>query len=197
MRRSYSFRRQPDTAFLLGSTRGLLAGSSPPRAARRDVRYASGVFRTELLVYGSPDHAAALELRHRVLREPFGIGALSAAELELEPLAVHWGCFEPAAAGEPERLIGTLLLQTRSPGVIQMRQVAVLPSWQGRGAGRHLVRAAEDWCRTHVGAPALCCLFAHARANALPFYARLGYRLVGEPFEAVGLPHRRVEKLLS
>lgn len=205
MRGSYSFRRPSDTAVeATGPSRapttelgpGLREDSRPdPHDAPRC--YASAVFRTELLVYGSPDHAAALELRYRVLRQPFGIGALSAAELELEPAAVHWGCFELAAPDQPSRLIGTLLLQTRSPGVIQMRQVAVLPSRQGRGVGRHLVQAAEDWCRAHVRAPALCCLFAHARASALPFYTSLGYRVVDEPFEAVGLPHRRVEKLLS
>lgn len=156
------------------------------------------MLRTKLLAYGSPEHAAALDLRRHVLREPFGIGDLSTAELELEPLAIHWGCFEDAAADERGvRLIGTLLLQPRSQEVIQMRQVAVLPARQNRGVGRSLVRAAEAWCREQARPAALCCLFAHARSGALPFYDKLGYRAVGAPFEEVGLPHHRVEKLLA
>jgi len=36
----------------------------------------------------------------------------------------------------------------------------------------------------------------HAREAAIPFYLRLGYELEGEPFTEVGIPHRRMVKLL-
>jgi predicted GNAT family N-acyltransferase len=36
----------------------------------------------------------------------------------------------------------------------------------------------------------------HARQTAVPFYERLGYRVVGEPFIEVGIPHRAMEKSL-
>ena len=32
----------------------------------------------------------------------------------------------------------------------------------------------------------------HARESAVPFYLALGYGLVGEPFEEVGIPHRKM-----
>ena len=35
-----------------------------------------------------------------------------------------------------------------------------------------------------------------ARDTAVSFYLRLGYELVGEPFEEVTIPHRKMLKLL-
>jgi predicted GNAT family N-acyltransferase len=40
-------------------------------------------------------------------------------------------------------------------------------------------------------------MILHARATAVPFYLRLGYTVVGEPFEEVGIPHRGMEKALD
>lgn len=34
----------------------------------------------------------------------------------------------------------------------------------------------------------------HARDSALDFYLSLGYSIVGDPFEEVGIPHHRMEK---
>ena len=34
----------------------------------------------------------------------------------------------------------------------------------------------------------------HARQVAVPFYERLGYSIVGEPFEEVSIPHFKMEK---
>ncbi len=34
----------------------------------------------------------------------------------------------------------------------------------------------------------------HARKNAVPFYLALGYKIIGEEFEEVGLPHFEMEK---
>ena len=39
-------------------------------------------------------------------------------------------------------------------------------------------------------------LTLHARETAVAFYLRLGYRVVGEPFVEVTIPHRTMEKLL-
>jgi predicted GNAT family N-acyltransferase len=34
----------------------------------------------------------------------------------------------------------------------------------------------------------------HARDSAIDFYLLLGYKIVGDPFEEVGIPHHRMEK---
>lgn len=163
---------------------------------------------------GSPEHEAALELRRRVLREPLGLSDFAPNEWELEARAIALGCF--LIGREPERavLVGTLLLQpgaTASPApadpargnptqsnpvlgnAVRMRQVAVEPAWQGRGVGRLLVEAAEEWCHANGAQD----VFAHARASAVPFYEHLGYVTFGETFVEVGLPHRLVTKRLG
>ncbi|RYG35030.1 GNAT family N-acetyltransferase [bacterium] len=67
----------------------------------------------------------------------------------------------------------------------KVRQVAVEPAAQGKGYGAALMRALE---------PSAESLVLHARDTAVPFYLRLGYEIEGEPFEEVGIPHRRMRK---
>lgn len=154
------------------------------RAAERSHR---GAVRIERIEVGSKEHREALELREQVLRRPLGIPGISREELAAEPKAVHFACFEG------ERVVGTLLLVDEAEGVLRMRQVAVWPEQQARGIGALLVKTAEEYGRAR-GAKKLV---AHARAVVVPFYTRLGYRVVGEPFVEVTLEHRLVEKLLA
>ncbi|RYG29002.1 GNAT family N-acetyltransferase, partial [bacterium] len=69
--------------------------------------------------------------------------------------------------------------------VWKIRQVAVDPMEQGKGLGAALMRAIEPLCDE---------IYLHARDTAVPFYLRLGYQIVGEPFEEVGIPHRAMRK---
>ncbi len=139
------------------------------------------------LTVGSEEHAAAVRLREAVLRVPLGLGGLSAAEREQEPNAIHLACLQG------QRVVGTLLLSDTDAFVMRMRQVAVEPSLQGSGIGTRLVEAAEAVCRER----GTRLVFAHARAVVVPFYERLGYLVVGEPFVEVTIEHRRVEKQLA
>lgn len=36
-------------------------------------------------------------------------------------------------------------------------------------------------------------LVLHSREGVVSFYGKLGFTVVGEPFEEVGIPHRRME----
>ena len=56
--------------------------------------------------------------------------------------------------------------------------LAVDPAEQGKGLGRAMVRAAEDYCRTK-GCSALDLLVINLRTDLPPFYRRLGYKEVG------------------
>ena len=77
-------------------------------------------------------------------------------------------------------------------GYYKMRQVAVGAEWQGRGVGRKLVEASEMLARfLHISKIEL-----NARATAIPFYSKLSYTKIGEPFVEVGIEHLKMEKLL-
>jgi GNAT superfamily N-acetyltransferase len=74
------------------------------------------------------------------------------------------------------------------PRAWRLRGMAVDPSRQGTGVGR-LVLAEGVAAAREAGAPLL---WANARTTAIPFYERLGWRVVGAEFLAgdSGLPHK-------
>ncbi len=132
------------------------------------------------------EYFEAVRLREEVLRRPLGL-TLSAEDLESE--SDH--SFFVALSGL--EVVGCLMLTPPSPEGVQMRQVAVLPDFQGLGIGRRLVQLGESSAR----AWGVKRIFLHARANAIPFYERLDYQVSGEPFVEVGVPHRFMSKNLS
>lgn len=130
--------------------------------------------------FATPTYVQAVQLRHRVLREPLQRD-INDDPLHEEHDQVHF------AAWEGDLLAGTCTLRRAGTG-LQMRQVAVEPSQRGGGVGRALVRACEAYAK-RAGASALFC---HARSVAEAFYKRCGWQPVGERFEEVGIEHVRM-----
>jgi predicted GNAT family N-acyltransferase len=136
--------------------------------------------------HGSSEYGDVVQLRRRVLRLPLGLD-FTEAQLAAE-LADHH-----LAAYDGDALVGCLLLTDRGDSVVQMRQVAVEPSRQGQGIGAQLVKASEEKARALKYAR----MILHARDTAVPFYEKLGYTCVGEPFIEVNIPHREMERSLE
>jgi predicted GNAT family N-acyltransferase len=134
----------------------------------------------------SPAYALAVALRRDVLRKPLGL------EFSEAQLAGEAGDFHLAALDGTE-LVGCLLLSDRGAGRIQMRQVAVREDRQGQGLGAAMVRESEAEARRR----GFTTMVLHARETAVPFYLKLGYAVVGEPFVEVTIPHRSMEKHLD
>lgn len=137
---------------------------------------------------GDEEFADWLALRDRVLREPLGL-CFSTADLEEEIGDRHLLGFSE------NRLVGGLAVRIQGDfgNIWKIRQVAVDPSFQGRGIGKKLMEVAEAAaCGEEVGE-----LTLHSRAAVVRFYERLGFAVEGEPFVEVGLPHRRMRKILS
>lgn len=164
----------------------------PDRSAdrRRDCRRVlheamSQPHAVRVIVYGSAAYAAELALRKAVLRDPLGL-EFTREELLSDAGSIHLGCFQD------ERLLGCLVLTPADGGDIRMRQVAVVPEWRRRGIGTALVTAAEAlaWEKGFRR------IVLHARQSAGPFYERLGYRAVGEPFVEIGLLHHAMVKAI-
>ncbi|HEV8566473.1 MAG TPA: GNAT family N-acetyltransferase [Actinoplanes sp.] len=61
-------------------------------------------------------------------------------------------------------------------GVVEIKNMAVLESWQGRGVGARLVRAAIDLVTAQAGSTLLVAT-ASASAGNLRFYQRQGFRM--------------------
>ncbi len=137
--------------------------------------------------FATPEYDEAVKLRYNVLREPLGLDFMPEF-LAVEYKDTHLACYD-----ERYTLLGCLILSTTTSGYFKMRQVAVADEWQGRGVGRKLVEASETLARSlHIPKIEL-----NARATAIPFYSKLYYTKVGEPFMEVGISHLKMEKLLS
>lgn len=138
-----------------------------------------------IVAHGSPDYDAEVMLRRRILRWPLG-REYSDDDLAREVDDIHVVGFIQGKA------VACALL-TDAEGVAKMRQVAVDESLQGQGLGRQLVEAFEREAKQRGYRD----IVLNAREGAIPFYLALGYALEGEPFEEVGIPHRRMRKSLA
>lgn len=126
-------------------------------------------------------------LRWEVLRRP--LGKPEGAELNPhEPELRH--CVA-VAAGE---VVGTVSWYPEVGAASgKLVQMAVEPAWERRGVGARLVRALEARAATEGAAE----VHMHARDLAVGFYAKLGYRVEGEPFVEIGIPHVAMRRRLG
>jgi GNAT superfamily N-acetyltransferase len=76
------------------------------------------------------------------------------------------------------KAIGVLTLLTNNKDV-QLRGMAVLETFQGKGIGKQLIAHAENL----IQGQNICSLWMNARRIAIPFYERCGYRKQGDAFE--------------
>jgi predicted GNAT family N-acyltransferase len=136
--------------------------------------------------FATPEYDELVRLRYEVLREPLGL-EYRPEDLSKEHADVHLALYD-----NDFRLLGCLLLRSPEelPRTAVMKQVAVRPELQGRGLGKRLVAAFEQRAR-EMGRTEVV---LHARATAVPFYEKIGYRSFDDPFEEVGLPHRKMRK---
>ena len=123
--------------------------------------------------------ADVADLRSRVLRE--GAPHVGFDDDE-EPTTLHLGALVDG------RVVGVATFALRERGVYQLRGMAVEPALQGTGVGRAVLVEAERRLRA-LGARQL---WANGRDTALGFYERAGWRVEGEGYEVIGLPHHRV-----
>lgn len=136
--------------------------------------------------YGSARYRETVRLRERVLREPLGL-RFTAEQLQAEYPYHH------LIALLDDHVVGCLYLIAEPEGRIRLKQFVIAPEWQGQGAGKLLMEYTENFCRL------LNCteIYMHARQTAVPFYLEMGYEIYDEPFQEIGLSHRKMRKLLK
>ncbi|HET7487883.1 MAG TPA: GNAT family N-acetyltransferase [Acidimicrobiales bacterium] len=131
---------------------------------------------------------ATLDLRRRVLRwhRPH---APAAYPEDQQPGTVHLGVVD-----DEDRVVAVATLfpepTAHRPGAraARLRGMAVDPAVQGRGVGSLLLAAVV----ARAAADGHAVLWANGRDDAVGFYERHGWRVVGDGFESVGLPHHVV-----
>ena len=129
----------------------------------------------------------SLTLRDEVLRKPLNM-LFDPAELQKESSDFH-------VVGIQKGLVVAccILSKVEQGSALKMRQVAVCQSLQRNGLGSQMVEFCES-LTVELGSQRIV---LNARESALPFYLALGYEVEGEEFTEVGLPHRRMWKLVD
>ena len=140
----------------------------------------------KLATHNSPEYWQAVDLRRQILRLPLGL------DFTPEELANEANDLNLIALDDHNLLVATLSLVDLGSHKIKMRQVAVADNFQGTGIGSKLVIESEREAR----ARGFDEMQLHARDTAVPFYQRLAYQVVGEEFTEVGIPHRKMSKML-
>jgi ribosomal protein S18 acetylase RimI-like enzyme len=139
----------------------------------------------KIIDHGSREYQQMVHLRNEILRRPLGL-QFTPEELEKEKEEILIGAFEE------EKMLGCCMLIMEAPNSVRLRQMAVLNNLQGKGIGRALMQFAENIARDRGYQK----ITMHARKTAVGFYEKLGYRITGQEFEEVTIPHYIMEKLL-
>lgn len=139
----------------------------------------------KIIEHGSAEYQKMVGLRDNVLRKPLGL-IFTPEELEDEKENILIGAFED------DDILGCCMLVEENPRVMRLRQMAVLNNLQGKGVGRAIMNFAENIARDR----GYKVLSMHARKNATGFYEKMGYKVCGEEFTEVTIPHYLMEKNL-
>ena len=139
----------------------------------------------KIIDHGSDEYRQMVKLRDDLLRKPLGL-SLTNEELEEEKDNMLIGAFED------ERMLGCCMLVEERPGVVRLRQMAVLNDLQGKGIGRALMNFAENIARDR----GYKTITMHARKNVVGFYEKMDYRVTGNEFIDLTIPHYKMEKKL-
>jgi predicted GNAT family N-acyltransferase len=133
----------------------------------------------------SKEYELMVQLRYEILRKPLNLH-FDKKELEKEKDDILIGAFDDG------RILGCCLLTPKTRHEIRLRQMAVQNNLQGKGIGASIMNFAENISRDK----GYEIISMHARKSAVGFYKRLGYKIVGEEFNELSIPHFKMEKKL-
>jgi N-acetylglutamate synthase-like GNAT family acetyltransferase len=120
---------------------------------------------------------AYYELRHHVLREPWGQPRGSEKD-DYEPISQHFMAIDPAN----QIPVGVVKLFEKSPGVGWFSHLAVKSEFQRKGIGKQLVAVVEEAARRQ-GHHILGCM---SRLNTTAYFEKLGFKVTGLPANYFG-----------
>ncbi len=135
--------------------------------------------------HGSAEYKQMVQLRFQILRQPLGL-TFTPEELAAEQDEIL------IAAFDEDEILGCCMLCKVDAHRLRLRQMAVLPDSQLKGVGATIISFAENIAKDK----GYQYIIMHARDTAIGFYEKFGYRIVGDCFTEVNLPHHIMEKAL-
>jgi N-acetylglutamate synthase-like GNAT family acetyltransferase len=135
--------------------------------------------------HGSKEYLQMVELRNEIMRKPLGL-TFSPEELAREKQDIL------IAAFDDDEMLGCCILTDMKNGCARLRQMAVQKNMQGKGIGESIMMFAENLARDK----GFKTLTMHARDTAIGFYEKFGYKVKGEQFVEINIPHHIMEKRL-
>lgn len=133
-----------------------------------------------------PEYLEILALRQEVLRAPLGMN-LYEEDLTSELDAQFF------IYSEEKEIVGCILALPTDYNTMRLKQMAVSPNHQKKGIGKALIDAVEAF----AASKGYTKLFFHARTSAIPFYEKLGFQVLSDTFEEVGIPHKKMGKNIA
>jgi len=135
--------------------------------------------------HGSKEYQQMVKLRYEIMRKPLGLN-FSPEELDKEKDDILIGAFDE------DEMLGCCILTNMNEGCVRVRQMAVQKNMQGKGIGESIITFAEN-IAYDKGFKALT---MHARDTAIGFYEKYDYKVKGEQFMEINIPHHIMEKKL-
>ena len=133
--------------------------------------------------HGSQQYLQMVNLRDNLLRRPIGL-TFSHDELIKEIDDTLIACMED------EKMLGCCILTKLDNTTARLRQMAVADNLQGKGVGASIMNFAENLAADKGYKK----IILHARDTVIGFYEKFGYKIVGNQFIEVNLPHHSMEK---
>lgn len=135
--------------------------------------------------HGTKEYSQMIHLRNEVLRKPLNL-TFEADELDREKNDILIGAFDE------DKILGCCLLTKIDKDSVRLRQMAVQNNLQGKGIGAAMMNFAENIARDNGYKK----LIMHARDTAIGFYEKFDYKIVGDEFIEISIPHFIMEKKL-
>lgn len=135
--------------------------------------------------HGSKEYQQMIALRLEILRKPQGL-TFTNEELAKEKDDILIGAFED------DTMLACCLLTKVDNSTVKLRQMAVQNNLQGKGIGASIMSFAETVARDKGFKK----LMMHARDSAIGFYEKFDFKVKGDEFIEVNVPHHVMEKRL-
>lgn len=136
--------------------------------------------------FGSSKYFHCIDLRDEVLRKPLNM-KISDQDVKGEDEQYHFAIFQNMV------IIGCVIAKPIGAGKVKLRQMAVDSNYQEQGFGKELIAKTEELLK-NMGIKEI---ELNARKEAVEFYLKSGFNVVGEEFLEINIPHYLMKKDLT